>query len=74
MYNNYTNFNYTTSNEYGLFIEYNCTQCAGNRRTEMSRKERVRGLGWGPGAIGTGIKPAALIYLGLLCSESVISD
>jgi sulfite oxidase len=27
--------------------------CAGNRRTEMSRRRKVRGVGWGAAAIGT---------------------
>ncbi|KAG0610728.1 hypothetical protein M758_7G087000 [Ceratodon purpureus] len=30
-------------------------QCAENRRREMSMRRRVRGLSWGPGAIGTDI-------------------
>ncbi|XP_024372472.1 sulfite oxidase [Physcomitrium patens] len=28
-------------------------QCAGNRRTEMSMRRKVRGVGWGAAAIGT---------------------
>jgi len=28
-------------------------QCAGNRRTEMSLRRTVKGVGWGLGALGT---------------------
>jgi len=28
-------------------------QCAGNRRTEMSMVQKVKGVGWGPAALGT---------------------
>lgn len=30
-------------------------QCAGNRRTEMSRRRKVKGVGWGAAAIGNGL-------------------
>ena len=40
----------------------------------MSMRRRVKGLGWGPGAIGTGILRVALVYLGCLCCESIISN
>ncbi len=29
-------------------------QCAGNRRTEMSTRRKVKGVGWGAAALGTG--------------------
>lgn len=39
----------------------------------MSMRRKVRGVGWGAAAIGTGILPAALNnYLGCICSEVFI--
>lgn len=35
-------------------IDVTFTQCAGNRRTEMSKRRKVKGVGWGAAAIGTG--------------------
>lgn len=31
-----------------------CFQCAGNRRTAMSKTKTVKGVGWGVSAIGNG--------------------
>lgn len=40
-----------------------CVQCAGNRRTEMSVRRKVKGVGWGAAAIGTGISQLYFITL-----------
>ena len=46
------------SNISGLFLSFlvcvETTQCAGNRRTAMSKVRNVRGVGWDVSAIGNG--------------------
>lgn len=37
-------------------------QCAGNRRTEMSKIKQVRGVGWGPAAVGTAVWGGVPLY------------
>lgn len=38
-------------------------QCAGNRRTAMSKTRKVKGVGWDIGAIGNGSYTFSLLHI-----------
>lgn len=40
---------------HNFFTFKDIIQCAGNRRTEMSKRRTVKGVGWDACALGTGL-------------------